>query len=175
MRRRSEACSSTGACPSASDSRHEGIGAVLRIYERGFFKILSGTFGLIPLDAQAGPAPEDFYAAYLAQFSPDDQDLIAHGYGRLLAFSQPDIYDAIEEATTLPSARVAPVVRGVAFAAAMMNNSEVARILRHSDVPFDAPVRRAFQDGLVYAWCFRSGSAPACWPRGSREERSSRS
>jgi hypothetical protein len=152
---------------------HEGIGALLRIYERGFFKILSGTLGLIPFDAQAGPAPKDFYAAYLAQFSPDQQRLITHGYGRLIAFSRPDIYDAIEEATTLPAGRVEPAVQGVAFAAAMMNHAEVARILRGSDVPFDAPVRRAFQNGLVYAlvfseW-FRPGLLAAWQPRGTVE------
>jgi hypothetical protein len=36
---------------------YEGIGAILRIYERGFFKLMSGSLGLIRLDAPMARRP----------------------------------------------------------------------------------------------------------------------
>ena len=150
---------------------HEGIGAVLRIYERGFFKILSGTFGLIPLDALAGPSPERFYAGLpraIRSRPPAPHHARLRQTDRL---QPPRIYDAIEEATTLPPERVEAAVHGIAFALAMMNNVEVARVLRKSDVPFEPPVRHAFQNGLVYALVFAEWFCPACWRTGSRTAR----
>src|SRR5262249_2350103 len=40
--------------PDLRDFSYEGIGAILRIYERGFFKVMSGALGLIRLDAPDG-------------------------------------------------------------------------------------------------------------------------
>ncbi len=152
---------------------YEGIGAVLRIHERGFFKIMSARFGLVPIEAQDGPASDRFYADYLAHFPPDIRQLIVHGYGRLVAFTHTDIVDAVEEATTLPCEYVEAAVRGAGFAFAMMNNVEVERILRNSAVPFDRKVRAAFQNGLVYGLAFaewyRPGLLAAWQPRGAPE------
>jgi hypothetical protein len=133
---------------------YEGIGAILRIYERGFFKVMSGSLGLIPLDAPDGPDGDGFFAAYLAQYPPDIQRLIAHGYGRLVAFSNIDIYTAIQHATSFPAERIEPAVHGAGFAFVMMNSEDLPKILEASAVPFDAPVRAAFQNGLMYALVF---------------------
>ncbi len=139
---------------------YEGIGAILRIYERGFFKVMSGSLGLIPLDAPDGPNPEGFFAEYLAQYPADMQRLIAHGYGRLVAFSNIDIYTAIQEATAFPAHRHEPIVHGAGFAFVMMNSADLPRILENSAVPFDAPIRAAFQNGLIYALVFFDWYAP---------------
>jgi hypothetical protein len=155
------------------DFAYEGIGAILRAYEPGFFKLMSGTLGLIPLDARDGPNPARFFAGYLAQFPADIQRLIAHGYGRLAAFSNLDVYKAIRFATTLPPERVEPVVHGAAFAFAMMNSMELPLLLRESAVPFEPAVRAAFQNGLIYGLVFMDWYAPgvlAAWqPAGSLE------
>ena len=139
---------------------YEGIGAILRIYERGFFKVMSGSLGLIPLDAPDGPSAEGFFADYLAQYPDDVQRLIAHGYGRIVAFSNIDIYSAIQQATAFPAARVEPAVHGCGFAFAFMNSADLPRILENSAVPFDAPVRAAFQNGLIYSLVFFDWYAP---------------
>jgi hypothetical protein len=133
---------------------YEGIGAILRIYERGFFKLMSGTLGLIRLDAPDGPNPANLFADYLAQYPPDLQRLIVHGYGRLLAFSNLNIYKAISEATTYPAERVEPAVHGAAFAFAMMNSADMPSVLENSAIPFDPSIRAAFQNGLIYSQVF---------------------
>jgi hypothetical protein len=139
---------------------YEGIGAILRIYERGFFKVMSGTLGLIELDAPDGPDPAGFFADYLRQFPVDTQRLIAHGYGRIVAFSNMNIYSAIGEITTYPPERIEPAVHGAGFAFAFMNSADLPRILEHSAIPFDARVRAAFQNGLVYSLVFFDWYAP---------------
>jgi hypothetical protein len=133
---------------------YEGIGAILRIYERGFFKVMSGALGLIKLDAPDGPDPSGFFAAYMQRFPPDIQRLIAHGYGRIVAFSNMNIYAALTEITTYPAERIEPAVHGAGFAFAFMNSADLPRLLDHSAIPFDAHVRAAFQNGLVYALVF---------------------
>jgi hypothetical protein len=133
---------------------YEGIGAILRIYERGFFKVMSGALGLIKLDAPDGPDPAGFFASYLLRFPPGIQRLIAHGYGRIVAFSNMNIYAALTEITTYPADRVEPAAQGAGFAFAFMNSADLPRILAHSAIPFDAHVRAAFQSGIVYALVF---------------------
>jgi hypothetical protein len=152
---------------------YEGIGAILRAYERGFFKVMTGTLGLVPFDAPDGPNPTGFFADYLKQFPPHVQRLIAHGYGRLVAFSNMDIYGAIREATALPQERIEPVVHGAAFAFAMMNSVDLPLLLRQSEVPFEPAVRAAFQNGLIYGLAFLDWYVPgvlADWqPQGALE------
>jgi hypothetical protein len=133
---------------------YEGIGAILRIYERGFFKLMSGALGLIHLDAPDGPKPDGLFAEYLARFPAERQWLIVHGYGRLVAFSNMNIYKAIEETTTYPAERVEPAVRGAAFAFAMMSGADLPTVLENSAIPFDRSVRIAFQNGLVNSLVF---------------------
>jgi hypothetical protein len=159
--------------PDYQDFSYEGIGAILRIYERGFFKVMSGALGLIRLDSPDGPNPEGFFAEYLKQFSPERQRLIAHGYGRIVAFSNMNVFSAIEEATTFPADRIEPAIHGCGFAFAFMNSADLPRLLDNSAIPFDAAVRSAFQNGLVYGLVFFDWYTPgllAGWqPQGSLE------
>ncbi|MEI6668060.1 MAG: hypothetical protein WCP29_07880 [Acidobacteriota bacterium] len=142
------------------DFSYEGVGAILRAYESGFFRLMSMTAGLIRFDTPEGPNPAGFFADYLTQFSPEQQRLIAHGYGRLFAFSHMDVYDAIADATAFPPERVEPVVEGIAFAFLMINSADLPHILRHSAIPFERPVRAAFQNGLIYGMTFLEWYAP---------------
>jgi hypothetical protein len=145
---------------------YEGIGAILRIYERGFFKVMSGTLGLIRLDAPDGPDPTGFFAKYLDEFPPDIQRLITHGYGRIVAFSNMNIYRAIEEVTSYPAERIEPAVHGTGFAFAIMNSADLPKLLRNSAIPYDRTVRAAFQNGLIYSLVFYEWYAPgllAAW------------
>lgn len=153
--------------PEFREFAYEGVGAMLRAYERGFFKLMTHTVGLIPFDAPEGPNPEGFFAAYLEQYPPHIQRLIAHGYGRILAFSHMDVYRAIQDATKLPAHRVEPVVHGIAFAFAMINSADLPLLLRRSDIPFAPNVRSAFQDGLTYSLAFLEWFVPGllgAWP-----------
>jgi hypothetical protein len=159
--------------PDYQDFSYEGIGAILRIYERGFFKVMSGALGLIRLDSPDGPNPAGFFADFLKQFTPERQRLIAHGYGRIVAFSNMNIFTAIEEATTFPAERVEPAVHGCGFAFAFMNSADLPRILENSAIPYDSPIRAAFQNGLVYSLVFFDWYTPgllATWqPQGTLE------
>jgi hypothetical protein len=154
---------------------YEGIGSIVRIYEPGFFKWMCGALGLIPRNAPPGPAKDGFFAAFFNGFTPEQQRLITHGYGRLVAFSNMSVYKAIGEALALPEERRQPCVMGIAFAFAMMNSEEMPRLLDNSDIEYDAPVRDAFQNGLVYGVVFADWFAPgllAAWrPQGRLEEK----
>jgi hypothetical protein len=168
-----DALVSERCAPNFTGFSYEGIGAIMRIYERGFFKVMSGALGLIRLDAPDGPNPADFFAGYLEQFSPEIQRLITHGYGRILAFSNMNIYAAIQEATTFPAERIEPAVHGAGFAFAFMNSEDLPRLLEQSAIPFDRTVRAAFQNGVIYALVFFDWYAPgllANWqPQGALE------
>jgi hypothetical protein len=140
--------------PDYRDFAYEGIGAILRIYERGFFKVMSGTLGLIRLDAPDGPDPSGFFSDWLARFPTATQRLVVHGYGRLIAFSNMNIYRALSEVTTLPPDRIEAAAHGAGFAFAFMNNADLPRVLENSAVPFDPLVRSSFQNGLIYSLVF---------------------
>jgi hypothetical protein len=154
---------------------YEGIGSILRIYEPGFFKFMCGAMGLIPRGAPAGPDRTGFFGAFLGSFTPEIQRLITHGYGRLVAFSRLTVYAALREVGQLPPERVAPCVQGIAFAFAIMNSQEMARLLENSQTLEPAPVRAAFQNGLVYTLSFCEWFVPgtlAKWKAaGPNEER----
>jgi hypothetical protein len=139
---------------------YEGLGSILRIYEPGIFKFMCGMLGLIPKGAPPGPDKSGFFADYYKDFTPEQQRLITHGYGRLVGFSKISVYKAIEEAMTLPKERVGPCVMGIAFAFAMMNSEEMPRLLANSAIEYEAPVRSAFQNGLVYGMIFCDWFAP---------------
>jgi hypothetical protein len=153
----------------------EGIGSILRIYEPGIFKIMCGLLGLIPKGAPPGPDKAGFFAGFMQAFSAEEQRLITHGYGRLVAFSKFSVYKAIGEALELPEPRVYPCIQGIAFAFYMMNSPELPRILENSASLEDPKVRRPFQNGLVYALVFTEWFAPgflaALRPAGKTEER----
>ena len=161
--------------PNYRDFMVEGIGSILRIYEPGGFKFMCGMLGLIPRRAPPGPARNGFFSEFLSAFSPEDQRLITHGYGRLVAFSRISVYKALDEAMALPPNRVEPCAQGIAFAFFMMNSQEVPRLMENSNIPLPGPVRAAFQNGLVYAMVFSEWFVPGLleqWqPRGKLEER----
>ncbi len=166
-------CFQSECAPGYAEFAYEGVGAMLRAYEPGFLKLLAHTRGLIPFDAPAGPDSSGFFATYLDQFPPHVQRLIAHGYGRILAFSHMDVYRAIQDATKLPEQRVEPVTHGIAFAFAMINSADLPMLLRRSDIPFEPQVRTAFQNGLTYSLTFLEWFVPgllASWqPYGALE------
>jgi len=66
-------------------------------------------------------------------------------------------------------------VRGIAFAFAMMNSVEMARLLENSAIPYDDKIRAAFQNGLVYGMVFCDWFVPgflAAWrPSGQLGEK----
>ena len=139
---------------------YEGMGSILRIYEPGTFKFICGVLGLIPHGAPPGPEKDGFFSRWLADFTAEQQRLVTHGYGRLVAFSNTSVYKALEEVLTLPSERVYPGVQGLAFAFAMMNHEEMPRLLENSAIDYPGEVRPAFQTGLVYGLVFCEWFAP---------------
>jgi hypothetical protein len=82
----------TKTVPVCRDFYYEGIGSTLRIYEPGFFKFMCGALGLIPKGAPPGPDQAGFFRKFFDAFSEEQQRLIAHGYGRLVAFSRVSVH-----------------------------------------------------------------------------------
>ncbi len=150
----------TKAAPSHQGFFYEGIGSILRIYEPGIFKLACGVLGLIPMGAAPGPVPAGFFAGFFSAYPADVQRLIAHGYGRQVAFSNFGVHNALAEAMLLPPERVGPCVHGIAFAFAMMNAEEMPRLLNNSAIDYPANVRASFQNGLVYCLTFCDWFAP---------------
>jgi hypothetical protein len=139
---------------------YEGIGAALRLYEPGLFKVMTGALGVIPLDAPEGPDPEGFFASYLGRYPLEIQRLITHGYGRFVALSNLEISAAISQVTTLPPPRIEPAAQGCGFAFALMNSAALPHVLDHSAIGFEKGVRAAFQSGVVYGLVFFDWYAP---------------
>ncbi len=150
----------------------EGVGSILRIYEPGMFKKMCGMMGLIPADAPDGPDRSGFFKSFMSAFPEETQRMITHGYGRLVAFSRMSVFDAIGEAKALPADRVPAAVQGVAFAFAMMNSPDMARVLEASG-DMDPDVRGPFQTGLTYGMVFCDWFRPgflAAWKSQGRRE-----
>jgi hypothetical protein len=151
----------------------EGIGSTLRIYENGPVRRLCSLFGVIPRDAPAAPARENFFHTFLSGFTPDEQRLVAHGYGRLVAFGHLGLKRALAEAAALPQFFVGPCTQGVGFAVAMINASDMEALLT-DDL---APPQQSdyFEAGLVAALVFIEWFSPGVlgsWtPASRREER----
>ena len=45
-------------------------------------------------------------------------------------------------------------MQGCGFAFAFMNSADLPRILENSAIPFEPPIRAAFQNGLIYSLVF---------------------
>jgi hypothetical protein len=149
----------------------EGVGSMLRIYQDGPVRRLCGLFGVIPGDAPAAPARENFYRTFLSGFTRDEQRLVAHGYGRLVAFGHLGLKRALTEAAAVPAFFVGPCTQGVGFAFAMMNASDMAALLASDLAPPEQSEH--FEAGLVAALVFLEWFSPGIlgsWAPGSRRE-----
>lgn len=163
------------SAPNYQDFVYEGMGSTLRLFEPGFFRFLAGVLGLIPMDAPPGPGKDGFFTKWLAEFSPEQQRLVSHGYGRLMAFSNSNLSKALDEVLTLPEDRILPALQGLGFAFAMMNSEDIVRLLDNSSIDDPRRLQQAFQTGLVCALVFCDWFAPGFLsyfrPKGSLADR----
>lgn len=138
---------------------YEGTGAMLALYEPDLFGTMAkycGRLGLLPLAPLQRPRLEEFLPA----FDEEVRRLFAHGYGRMLYFKNMSIVHAAKAAAREESFQLSASVQGIAFAYAMVNNSDLARVLRAGDCFGDANLRRFFEAGLIYALEFWEWMAP---------------
>ncbi len=138
---------------------YEGSGAMLALYEPGFF--LAGTralarFNLLPLAQLHLPDK----AGFVGQFEPEIRRLIAHGYGRMLYFKNHGIGGAIRAAQRAGFLHLHPCVQGIAFAYSMVNNSDLERVISAGSSLVPRPFGAAFREGLIYALEFWEWMAP---------------
>ncbi len=138
----------------------ESIGAMLGVYEPGPFLWLArgmGRFGLIPMADLSRPA----LGPYLEHFDPEDRLRLAHGFGRLMYFRSHSIPGALRAVRGVPLFDQASCVRGIAFAMAMVNSHEVARLVMTRTYDWgDERTNLAFEAGLVYALVFWEWMSP---------------
>jgi hypothetical protein len=138
---------------------YEGAGAMLAVYENDWFGLVArgvSALGLMHMAPMSRPEPEQF----LRFFQPDIQKLMAHGYGRLLYFKSHDIGSAIRAAERRDYFDLGNCVQGIAFAYAMVNNSDLGRVFAAPAAVADGRLRAAFENGLVYALQFWEWMAP---------------
>ncbi|MGI8785757.1 MAG: hypothetical protein ACR2L2_19150 [Acidobacteriota bacterium] len=138
---------------------YEGAGAMLALYEPDFFGTVTRGFsllGLLPMSRLRLPE----VSAFLQAFPQEIQLLVAHGYGRMLYFKNHNIDAAIRRAVRARVFDTGSCVQGIAFAYAMVNNSDLDRVLgagRRIDEPL---LKESFENGLVYALEFWEWMAP---------------
>lgn len=137
----------------------ESIGAMLGVYEPGpFLQLARGMrrLGLIPMANLERPV----MAPYLEHFDPDCRKLLAHGFGRLTYFRSHSVPGALQAVRGTPLLDYASCVRGIAFAMAMVNSRDVARVIDHHYECRDEDTDCAFEAGLVYALVFWEWMSP---------------
>ncbi len=137
----------------------ESIGAMLGVYEPGpFLQLARGMrrLGLIPMADLQRPA----MAPYLEHFNSDCRKLLSHGFGRLMYFRSHSVAGALRAVRRAPLLEYASCVRGIAFAMAMVNSPDVARVIDHRYACRDDDTGRAFEAGLIYALVFWEWMAP---------------
>jgi len=138
---------------------YEGSGAMLALYQPDLFGWMArttGKIGLLPMADFHYPDPRAFTGA----FEPEIRRLISYGFGRMLYFKHGGIGGAIRAAGQVDWLEVPQAVQGIAFAYAMVNNSDLGNVLRAGQRLQPAPAGRAFTDGLIYALEFWEWMAP---------------
>lgn len=138
---------------------YEGLGAMLALYEKDAFGYMSRAcshLGLIPLVPLDRPDERSF----VSFFEPEIQRLIGHGYGRMLYFKHGSIAGALRSALRASLFNSSACVQGIAFAYSMVNNSDLERVFRAGENLQGATLRRAFENGLIYALEFWEWMAP---------------
>ncbi len=138
---------------------YEGSGAMLSLYEPDLFGITArgfGILGLIPLAPLRRPTQEQF----VLSFPPEIRRLIAYGYGRMLYFKSLTIAEAVRAAKRQRILDCSACIQGIAFAYAMVNNSDLQRVLPTGRALDEAEVKKSFERGLIYALEFWEWMGP---------------
>lgn len=152
---------------------YEGVGAALRIFQPG---VLNSLFCLLRVASRGAPCPNesDFFRDFISAFDRETQQMIAHGYGRLLAVSHTSLSSAVAEALSFPPERHTDCIRGIGFAWALLNSADLASLITIGCASFDPVVRNAFREGLTNALVFCDWFVPgflSSWnPQGGIEE-----
>ncbi len=143
---------------------YDNIGAMLRVYEPGVFHAMARLFtmmGILPVMPLTRPQPRVFLQA----FDPEARRLIAHGYGRMLYFTNHDIVDAIRAAVRSGCFEPAASVQGIAFAYSMVNNSDLRRVFQAGKELHGRKLGPSFRNGLVFALEFWEWVSPGLLER----------
>lgn len=139
---------------------YESIGAMLAVYEPGPFLHLARTghrLGLIPLAPIQSPGTSSYLQTFPGELCP----LLSHGYGRIIYFRSASLRTALRAARSAPrSLDFFSLIRGIAFAMAMVNAADLSRVLLHDFRFLDPTIHQAFEDGLVYALVFWEWMSP---------------
>jgi hypothetical protein len=154
----------TEVIESFSDPQHrlfayEGSGAMLSLYERDMFGLMTkgfGILGLLPLAPLRLPDRSKF----VRFFDHEIQRLIAHGYGRMLYFKNHGIDGALRAAAQVSFLDGSAMAQGIAFAFSMVNNSDLRHVFRAGERMAGHPHAAGFRAGLVYALEFWEWMAP---------------
>jgi hypothetical protein len=154
----------TEVIESFSDPHHrlfayEGAGAMLSLYERDMFGLMTRGFGLLGLLPLA-PLRLPDRRRFVQFFEPEIQRLIAHGYGRMLYFKNHGIDGALRAATRADDLDGSAMAQGIAFACSMVNNNDLRRVFQAAERMDQHPHGPGFKVGLVYALEFWEWMAP---------------
>ena len=91
---------------------------------------------------------------FAANFSPEIQRLLSHGYGRTLYFKNCSVRKAIREAESIEGVDAATAAQGIAFAYAMLNYNDLHGVLETGSDIKDEAIAEGFRNGLIYALAF---------------------
>ncbi len=132
----------------------ESVGAFLALYKKDAFFLasrLQARLGMVAMMDLSRGDPDRF----MAGFPPSIQQLIAHGYGRMLYFKSFDLKTALRHALEFSRSYRKSLVRGIAFAYSFVNHADMGRTLGVGKQLEQSECRDAFDRGqtnLLVFW-----------------------
>ena len=138
------------AHPDYREFPYESIGCIWAVYANKLYRWMFRTISKANIPVTQLPPWNDF----AANFSPEIQRLLSHGYGRTLYFKNCSVRKAIREAESIEGVDAATAAQGIAFAYAMLNYNDLHCVLETGSDIKDEAIAEGFRNGLVYALAF---------------------
>lgn len=130
----------------------DGVGADLLVHARPSIYLPARVLGVVGGGAEH-PDRTSGFARLREMLTAEENRLVAHGLGRMIAVTQRTLASALVETGRLADEWRTPAIQGIGFAFAMMNYADLPAILERSR-DLAPPYGPAFRDGLVYALVF---------------------
>ena len=138
------------AHPDYREFPYESIGCIWAVYANKLYRWMFRTVSKANIPVTQLPP----WAEFAGHFPIEIQRLLSHGYGRTLYFKNCSVRRAIREAGRVAGVDVVAAAQGIAFAYAMLNHSDLHRVLETGRDIKNEEIAEGFCNGLIYALAF---------------------
>lgn len=129
---------------------YESMGCIWAVYASPAYRSLFRWVSKAKIPARTLPAWSDL----MTRVAPEIGRVLAHGYGRTLYFKHASVRRAVQKARQVESLDLGAAAQGIAFACAMLNHADLARVLELDTDPQGSDVAAGLHRGLIYALAF---------------------